>query len=50
MFWFYIVLATLAVLVFLVLLISYICFRMAFLARPDPCQGQEYPIPPGDVY
>ena len=39
-----------ALLLLLLLLISYICFRMAFLARPDPCAGQEYPIPPGEVY
>lgn len=47
MLWF---LGILAVLILLVLLITYICFRMAFLARPDPCAGQEYPIPPGEVY
>ena len=50
MLWLYIVLAALAALVLLVLLICYICFRMAFLAKPDPCAGQEYPIPPGAVY
>ena len=34
----------------LVLLTSYICFRMAFHARPDPGKDEEYPIPPGKVY
>lgn len=43
----YILLAVL-VLVALVLLISYICFRMAFLAKPGP--DEEYAIPRGKIY
>lgn len=39
-----------AALTLVVLLICYICFDMAFKAKPDPCAGQEYPIPPGEVY
>lgn len=38
--------------VFLVLLVaSYICFRMAFyFSKKDKIQKEEYPIPPGKVY
>lgn len=47
MLWF---LGFLAVLAILVLLISYICFDMAFKAKPDINEGEEYPIPPGEIY
>lgn len=47
MLWF---LGILAVLMILVLLISYICFDMAFKAKPDINEGEEYPIPPGKIY
>ena len=34
-----------------VLLIAYICYRMAFfLPRPDPAKKEEFDIPPGKVY
>ena len=34
-----------------VLLISYICFRMAFLARPHPvCAPEDIDIPEGEIY
>jgi len=47
MLWFLGILAALAI---LVLLISYICFDMAFKAKPDVNEGEEYPIPPGKIY
>ena len=38
-------------LVLAVLLISYICFRMAFYApRKEPANSQEYSIPEGEIY
>lgn len=47
MLWF---LGILAVLALLTLLISYICFDMAFKVKPDINEGEEYPIPPGKIY
>ena len=39
-----------AALILLLLLITYICYCMAFKAKPDPLADQEYPIPPGKAY
>ena len=32
------------------LIISYICYRMAFYAFKNPADDQEYPIPEGKAY
>ena len=37
-----------AALVVLIVGISYICFRMAFLAKKE--EEEEYPLPPGEIY
>ena len=46
-----ILLTTLLVIVAIVLLIAYICYRMAFYAdrMPDP-NAEEYSIPEGEIY
>ena len=46
----WILLAILAAVALLVLLISYICFRMAFYASRKKCQTEEFPIPEGEIY
>lgn len=48
MHWFFIITGAL---LFLVLLTSYICYRMAFYApKTSPENEEEYPIPPGEIY
>lgn len=47
----FIIVCIISVLIFLVLLISFICFCMAFLKRkPKTNINQEYDLPPGKVY
>ena len=47
----WITLAVLAAFIFLILLISYICFYMAFyVPRKKNKSEEEYPIPPGEIY
>ncbi|MBE6037122.1 MAG: alpha/beta hydrolase [Clostridiales bacterium] len=48
---FWIFLSAAAILVLLVLLIAYLCYRMAFYApRKEPKHKEEYPIPEGECY
>ncbi len=46
-----VIVSILLILAFLVLLISYICFRMAFYVKEKKIIGpEEFPIPDGDIY
>lgn len=49
--WFWILVIPAAVLICAAALISYICYRMAFLAVPEPPLGpEEFSIPKGEIY
>ncbi len=47
--WLYIVVSVAAVVLIAVLVIAYICYRMAFYADRKP-SAEEYPIPEGEIY
>ena len=47
---FYILAGLIGAAIIVTLLISYICYRMAFYAFKNPADDQEYPIPEGKAY